>query len=79
MVLTIISSALGIVSTLAAWFFNPRRRLYAELDSIYKQLEVLYGKRDKALVKKDNDALTIVTADIIRLCNRKTILLQRLG
>ena len=77
--IALIAGVVGIVSTILAWNLNPRRRLYAELDGIYKELEVCYAKRDKALVEHDNDALTVVTADILRLCKRKAILLQRLG
>ena len=75
---TIIASVLGIVSTLLAWFMNPRRKLYAELDAIYKELENCYEKRDKALVDHNNDVLAVVTADIMRLAQRKSTLLRRL-
>ena len=75
----IIASVLGIISTLVAWNLNPRRRLYAELDNIYRQLEELYAKRDKALADNDSDILTVVTSTIIKLCQRKAVLLQRVG
>jgi hypothetical protein len=78
-VIAILTGILGIAGTLCAWFFNPKRALYAELDSIYKQLEVAYAKRDKALQDHDSDTLTIANSIIIELCNRKAILLQRLG
>lgn len=74
----IIASILGIVSTVLAWNLNPKRKIYAELDSIYKQLEVCYEIRDKALAENDSDTLTIVTSDILRLATRKNTLLQRL-
>ena len=77
--LAAITAALGIIATLCAWFLNPKRQVYAELDGIYKELELLYAKRDVALANNDSDTLTIVTADIVRLCQRKTVLLQRLG
>jgi len=77
--LAAITAALGIIATLLAWFMNPKRQLYTELEGIYKELEVLYVKRDKALVDNDSDTLTIVTADIIRLCARKARILQQLG
>jgi hypothetical protein len=77
--LAAITAALGIIATLCAWFLNPKRRLYAELEQIYKDLEVLYAKRDKALANNDSDTLTVVTADIIKLCARKTRILQQLG
>jgi len=77
--LAIIASVLGITGTLCAWFLNPRRRLYSEIDQVYKDLEKEYTKRDEALFKNDADSLTIATANIIRLCARKTDLLQRLG
>lgn len=76
--LAAIVAALGIVSTLLAWFLNPKRVLYAQLDSIYKQLEDLYVKRDKALAENDSYTLTIVTANIVSLCKAKNNLLQRL-
>jgi hypothetical protein len=79
MLTTIIASVLGIISTLAAWFLNPKRATYAELDSIYKELENAYSQRDVALAKNDSDTLTIITANIIQLSTRKTVLLQRLG
>jgi len=77
--LALITGIVGITSTLLAWFLNPRRQLYAEIDKVYKELEVCYVKRDKALANNDSDILTVVTADIIRLCARKTVLFQRLG
>ena len=78
-IVALITGVIGVISTLLAWFLNPRRQLYAELDQVYKQLEECYVKRDKALATNDSDGLTLVTADIVRLCNRKTSLLQRLG
>lgn len=78
MVTTIIVSVLGILGTLFAWFFNNKRMLYAELDEIYKKLEEAYAKRDAALAVNDTNALTIVTDDIIKLCQRKATLFQRL-
>jgi len=77
--LAAITAALGIAATLLAWFLNPKRQLYAELDKIYKELEALYVRRDKALQTGDSDELTIVTSLIISLSARKTVLLQRLG
>ena len=76
--LTIIASIVGIISTLVAWFFNPKRIIYSQLDAVYGQLEALYAKRDKALAENDSNTLTIVTASIIGLCKTKNILLQRL-
>jgi hypothetical protein len=76
--LALITGVVGIVATLLAWFLNPRRQLYAKIDKVYKDLEECYVKRDKALANNDSDTLTIVTADIIRLCALKTSLLQRL-
>jgi hypothetical protein len=77
--LTAITAALGIIATLLAWFLNPKRQLYAELDSVYKELEGWYVKRDKALADNDSDGLTVATAAIVKLCSRKADLLQRLG
>ena len=77
--LTIISSVLGIVATILAWNLNPRRRLYAELDDIYKKLNALYKRRDDALASNDNDALAIVTSEFLLLASRKNDLLKRLG
>ena len=77
--LTAITAALGIISTLLAWFLNPKRRLYAELDEIYKELEKIYVRRDKALQSGDSDELTIVTSLIVSLVERKAILIKRLN
>jgi len=75
----IIATVLGIVSTVLAWRLNPKRLMYAELDSIFKTLDKLYGERDEALAKNDSDTLTRVTAVIVQLAQRKNALLQRLG
>lgn len=75
----IIAAALGIISTIVAWNLNPKRRLYQEIDEIYRQLEILYGKRDEALANNDSDTLSVVTDSIVRLCSRKAVLLKRLG
>ncbi len=76
--ITAITAALGIAATLLAWFLNPKRVLYSQLDSIFKQLETLYVKRDDALAKNDIDTITVITADIVKLCETKNRLLQRL-
>ena len=78
-IISAIVALLGIASTLIAWNLNPKRRLYAELDSIFKQLDKLYKERDDALTNHDNDKLTIVNADIIKLCQRKAYIFQRWG
>ena len=78
-IISAIVALLGIASTLIAWNLNPKRRLYTELDSIFKQLDKLYKERDDALTNSDNDKLTIVNADIIKLCQRKAYLLQQYG
>ncbi len=75
----IITAVLGIALTLVAWIYNPKRRIQAELDSIYKSLEVLYVKRDTALANNDADVLSVVTIDITKLLARKADLLKRLG
>ena len=77
--LTIIAGVVGIVGTLTAWFFNPRRRINTELDQISGRLETLYQVRDKALNENDQDTLTRVTDDIGRLQSRRNEILQRLG
>jgi len=70
----IIASVLGILGTIAAWFFNPARmkqvaqdKLLAQRASIVKQLDEAYRRRDEALANNDNDALTIQLDLIIRL------------
>ena len=78
-IISAIVAILGIASTLIAWNLNPKRRLYAELDSIFKQLDKLYKERDDALTNHDNDKLTIVNADIIKLCQRKAYIFQQYG
>lgn len=76
--MTAIVAIIGIISTLVSWFFNPKRIIYSQLDSVYLKLEGLYVKRDEALLINDSDALTTITGDILRLCKTKNILLQRL-
>lgn len=76
--ITIAVSVLGIASTLTAYFFNPKRKIYLELDNIYKSLDKLYGDRDKALAANDSEALTIADNNIITLSSRKQVLLKRL-
>ncbi len=67
---------IGIISTLLAWFLNPKRRIQAELDAISKKLEVLYVQRDEALQKNDSDSLTAITSQLVKLYARKAVLLQ---
>ena len=76
--LALLSSVLGIIATIVAWNLNPRRRLYEELDSIYKELEKLYVRRDKALESNNSNELTIVNFLIVQLLTRKATLFQRL-
>jgi len=77
--LAAITAVLGIIATLCAWFLNPKRRLYAELDVIYKELEEWYVKRDTALANNDSDGLSVATAAIVRLCEDKARILERLA
>jgi hypothetical protein len=77
MISSIIVGVIGIISTLLAWFLNPKRAMYAELDSIQKNLEQLYVKRDEALAKNDVNAITDISALIVGLRNRKNEILQR--
>ena len=76
--IALITGVVGIISTILAWNLNPKRKIYAELDSIYKELDKLYARRDKALQDNNSDELTLVTSLIISLCARKASLLQRL-
>jgi hypothetical protein len=77
--LAIIAGLVGIAVTLAAWFFNPKRRYQQELDHINSDLAVFYQLRDRALDEDDTDTLTRVTADINGLQSRRNEVLQRLG
>lgn len=74
--IALITGIVGLITAILAWYWNPKRKLQAELEAIRKNLEVLYVKRDEALLKGDNDALTSVTADIARLLSRKNSLLR---
>lgn len=76
--LTIAVGVIGIAGTLTAFFFNPKRILYRQLDDIYKSLNKLYGDRDKAIAENDSEALTIADNNIITLSSRKQVLLKRL-
>ncbi len=77
MLTTIIAGVVGIISTILAWSLNPKRKLYAEIDDIFRQLDSLYEKRDKALADNDSDILTVINAAILKLRDRKAVLLQR--
>jgi len=80
-ILNIILGILGIVGTYLTWQFYPKRKIYAEIDSIYNALHKsggLYDRRDKALKENNTDELTVVTELIISIKERKEILLERL-
>lgn len=77
--IALITGIIGLIATLAAWFLNPRRLVYAELDGIYVYLDKLYLRRDKALQNNDSNELTIVTQEIEKLATRKAVLIKRLG
>lgn len=76
--LAAIPTVLGIVSTFIAWKFNPRREIYARLDKIYYQLDILYMDRDIALEQNRTDSLTDIVDRINKLHGDKNRLLQRL-
>lgn len=76
--LSLAVGVVGIAATLTAWFFNPKRKMFVELDIIFKKWEELAAKRDKALAENDNDTLTIVNAELGKLRTRKVILMARL-
>ena len=72
--IALITGAIGLLGILATWFFNPARmkqaahdKLVAQLASITKELNNAYRRRDEALTKGDNDALTLELDIIIRL------------
>jgi peptide subunit release factor 1 (eRF1) len=77
--IALLTGIVGLATTILAWYLNPRRQLYDEIDRTYRELEENYVKRDKALADNDSDALTAATAAIVRLCQIKNCLLQRLG
>ena len=80
--IALITGVVGLISTILVYFWGPqagKRKIYTELDFIYKSLEELYRDRDKALQDHNDNNLTRITALIISMCKRKTILLQRLG
>ena len=80
--LTLAVTIAGIVSTLIAYAVNPQRRkdeLRRQLVHAYQQIEIEERKRDEALQKNDADALTIVTANIIKLRQIKADIFQQLG
>jgi len=81
-----IPTILGIIATVIAYKFNPRnieleqkRKIYAELDGIYKKHDELRSDRDLALARNDTDALTRITAELISLRVRKNELFLRIG
>ena len=78
---SVVTAALGIISTLIAYFLNPQRRkdkLRSQLIDVFIRLEKLGRDRDEALQKNDSDTLTVVNATIIKLCQDKADLLQQL-
>ena len=77
MIITLITAVFGIVSTLLAWFLNPKRKMYAQIDSIYKELEMLYVKRDEALAANDINAISDIAARIVGLRDEKDRILKR--
>lgn len=74
---TIISSIIGIISTVVAYNYNPRQRLYKEIDQIDLQLKRLSNEKDFALKVNDSDLLTTITMQLLDLEKRKSLLLQR--
>lgn len=78
-ILTIVVGLIGIIGTVVAYKFNPKNKVYDELDGIYVKLDKLYIERDTALQKNDSNALTIAVSSIKQLSDRKAVLLQRLG
>jgi hypothetical protein len=73
---TAIAALAGLATTLFAYFINPSRRKTEELNNIFKELEILYVKRDVALEKNDFDTISYVTARIIVLRGKKDNLLK---
>ncbi len=77
--ITLITAILGIISTIAAWYFQPKRKLYSELDQLYNKLEKLYERRDKALMANDSNELTVCVKEISVLKIKKAMILKQLG
>ena len=77
--LPVIIGVLGIAGTLVAYFFNPKKKLWDEMDKIYDALEISYAKRDKALLDHDSETATIADSEILALKLRKKVLKERLG
>lgn len=72
---TAIAAITGLVTTLIAYFLNPGRRKTEELNKIFKELDTLYERRDRALETNNTNDLTYITARIIFLRSRKDNLL----
>lgn len=73
-----IPTILGIIATIVAWKYNPKKRIYDQLDAIYDNLEGLQKARDEALASNDTDRLTVATSGIIELRKKKAELRERL-
>lgn len=76
--ITFATALLGIFGSVWAWYANPRRQLYAEIDAIFIKWEKLNVIRDKALASNDSDSLTVVTSQLIELRRRKSEILLRI-
>lgn len=77
-IITGIVTLLGIISTIVAFRFNPRQRLYDDIDKIFIEEDKLRHERDVALKKNDSDTLTSTLALLIALRQRKLELMRRL-
>lgn len=77
-ILFIIGGVVGILGTWSKYHFDPKQKIYTELDLIAKEIKVLREKEGRALATNDNDVITIVIFDINELHERQKVLLGRL-
>lgn len=78
MIVSGISAFVGGMGTYLTFKFNPKQRVYSELDLLQKKVKVLYEKRDDALAINDGWGLTAATDDIAELHSRQMEIIQRL-
>jgi len=76
-IIALLTGIVGLISTILAYRWNPKRLLQAKLDAVAHQIKHWEGKKDEALAKNDIDGLNVSIAKLVELHNDQASLLAQ--
>lgn len=78
LILTLLGTLAGIAGTIITYKFNPKNKIFDELDGLSKQENGWERVLINATGNNDNNQLNIANSNLERVRARKSVLLARL-